>query len=144
MNWVSQLPLVNACLNGLTIFLLLGGLAAILRGKKLLHLRIMTAAVAVSAVFLASYLIHKFAKGPTYFQHQGAIRWIYFAILGTHTVLAIVNLPFILRLLWLARRGDFDRHRRLARWVWPVWMYVSVTGVLVYLILYRWFPAAGG
>lgn len=136
-----DLPLLNACLNTLTTLLLAGGFIAIKSGKKDLHRNFMVAAFSTSTLFLVGYLIHKFTVGPTSFQGEGTIRWIYFTILITHTILAIINLPMILTALVLAIRKKFEAHVKVVRWAYPIWMYVSVTGVLVYLFLYQWFPA---
>ncbi|MCC6356708.1 MAG: DUF420 domain-containing protein [Verrucomicrobiae bacterium] len=132
-----DLPDVNASLNAATTVLLAGGYMAIRRGDARLHMRLMIAAFALSVAFLGCYLAHKLLVGPRRFGGQGWIRPLYFTILLTHTLLAVVNLPLIVAALWLAARGRLDAHRRLARWAWPVWMYVSVTGVAVYLMLYR-------
>ncbi len=133
----SALPTLNACLNSLSALLLLAGLVAIRTGRRTLHIRCMLSATAVSALFLTSYLVYHAIHGSTRFQGQGAIRTVYFTILLTHTVLAVVNVPLILTTLYRAARGQFDAHKRLARITWPVWMYVSVTGVLIYLMLYQ-------
>jgi len=135
----SDLPLVNAILNSITTVLLLSGYAAIKSGNEDLHRKIMSAALTTSAIFLACYLTHKFTVGPTRFGGQGGIRSLYFFILITHTVLAIVNLPMIIWAVSLAIRGRFEQHKKVARWTFPIWLYVSVTGVLVYLFLYQWF-----
>jgi uncharacterized membrane protein YozB (DUF420 family) len=135
---LHDLPLLNAILNSLTAALLLAGWIAIKRGNKEAHKKIMVTAFCVSSVFLASYLLHKFTVGPKLFPMQGWVRVLYFFILIPHTILAVVNLPFILAVVWFAATGQFEKHKKLTPWVWPVWMYVSVTGVLVYLMLYRW------
>ncbi|MGF1678702.1 MAG: DUF420 domain-containing protein [Candidatus Methylacidiphilales bacterium] len=137
----SDLPWVNACLNSLTTAFLLGGYAAVKTGRLVLHRKLMIAAFLTSTVFLASYLTHKFTMGPTLFQGTGMVRWIYFSILISHTILAVINLPLIIAALVLALRGRFETHKKVTRWAYPIWMYVSVTGVLVYLFLYQWFPA---
>lgn len=139
---MNTIPLINAILNSITTLLLIAGLIAVLRGHRILHQRIMITAVITSALFLAGYITHKVLRNfePTYFEEQGWPRSLYLFILGTHTILAIVNLPMILRLLWLAYTEQFEKHRKLARWTWPIWMYVSVTGVLVYLMLYVIWP----
>ena len=134
-----NLPLVNACLNGCAAVLLSAGLVFILRGNRRAHQICMMSAFAVSVVFLASYLYHKLVivRGVnTPFPGPGALRPYYLAMLISHILLAIAIVPMALRTLWLAHRGDFQGHRRMARWTWPLWMYVSVTGVLVYLCLY--------
>lgn len=139
-------PLVNALLNGTASVLLVAGLLAIRRGRRGLHAGLMRAATVVSAAFLASYLHYHFGTqkelGPTPFRGTGAWRVAYFVLLATHVVLAIVNLPMVLRVLWLAHRERWDAHKRLARITFPIWLYVSVTGVLVYLALYVWNPPA--
>ena len=135
-----HLPAVNACLNALAAALLVNGLIAIKSGRRERHKKLMTAAFAASAAFLACYLYYHLAiaKGqPTRFRGTGLERAGYFALLGSHTVLAVVNLPMVLRTFWLARRARWDAHRRLARWTFPIWLYVSVTGVLVYVVLYH-------
>lgn len=141
---MSALPTVNAFLNGTAAVLLLVGVAQIRAGRREAHARIMFAATGVSAVFLASYLYYHFVvvprDGHTAFGGQGALRSAYFVLLITHVLGAIVNLPMVLRTLWLAHREDWERHKRLARWTFPLWMYVSVTGVAVYLALYVWNP----
>jgi uncharacterized membrane protein YozB (DUF420 family) len=143
-----SLPLVNACLNGTAAVLLVVGLVQIKRGARTLHARTMVLATLVSALFLASYLYYHLGVqsevGPTKFRRTGAVKSAYYAMLVSHVVLAAVDLPLILRTLWLAWRRDWARHRRLARWTWPIWFYVSVTGVLVYLCLYHWNPPPAG
>jgi len=141
---LSDLPFINACLNGATTVLLICGYIQIKRGRQQAHGMFMSAAFITSTLFLVGYLAHKIGmKGiHTTFPGQGWIRPVYFTLLLTHSVLAVVNLPLILRTIYLAIRGRYEEHKRLARWTFPVWMYVSVTGVLVYLFLYRWFPAA--
>lgn len=135
------LPHLNACLNATSGALLAAGYYFIRRGRVTAHLRCMTAAVVVSLVFLASYLVYHYNHGSTRFRGEGAIRPVYFSILLSHTVLAVVIVPLVLLTLSRARRGDFARHRRIARWTLPLWFYVSVTGVLVYLLLYQLYPA---
>lgn len=140
-------PLLNACLNGTAAVLLVAGFVAIKRGRRELHERLMYAAFATSAAFLACYLYYHFAiarGSPTRFNGQGLSRAAYLALLGSHTLLAVVNLPMILRTIWLARRERWDAHRRLAKWTFPVWLYVSVTGVLVYVVLYHFNPPLVG
>lgn len=141
----SVLPLVNASLNGVAFVLLLAGLAAIVSGRKKLHEALMKSAFVVSAAFLSCYLYYHFAVlpisgGPTKFNGEGTAKVAYLLMLLSHVVLAVVNLPMVLRVFWLAHKEDWDRHRRLARWTLPIWMYVSMTGVLVYLVLYPFNP----
>jgi uncharacterized membrane protein YozB (DUF420 family) len=129
-------PTVNSILNGTAGILLLIGLVLILKGKREAHEKVMKAAFGVSAVFLASYLYYHFNYESVKYTGTGGMRTFYFTILISHIILATLNLPFILRIMFLAHKKRFKEHARLARWVWPVWMYVSVTGVLVYLMLY--------
>lgn len=139
-----HLPAVNATLNGLAAILLVAGLVAIKRGQRERHAWIMRAAFVVSAAFLACYLYYHFAiaRGrPTKFNGVGAAKVGYFALLLSHTILAVVNLPMVLRVLWLAHKERWVEHKRLAKWTFPIWLYVSVTGVLVYLVLYQLNPA---
>jgi len=135
----SDLPLINAIFNSITTVLLLAGFVAVKSGNKDLHRKIMMAALGTSALFLVGYLTHKFTVGPTRFTGQGNIRIVYFTILITHTILAIVNLPLIIWAVTLAAKGRFEKHKRIVVFAYPVWLYVSVTGVLVYLFLYQWF-----
>jgi putative membrane protein len=137
-----SLPLLNACLNATSGILLLLGLAAIKSGRRVLHERLMLAALAVSAVFLASYLYYHFvvATGMTTYRGTGWLKTAYYVMLATHVVLAMAVVPLALRTVFLAWRGRFESHRRWARVTFPIWLYVSVTGVLVYLTLYVWNP----
>jgi putative membrane protein len=133
---------LNATLNGVSAVLLVCGYAAIRSGKIAVHKAFMIAAFAVSSVFLASYLIYHYRVGHVVFQGQGWIRSVYFVLLTSHTILAIVIVPMILvtlRRAWLER---FDRHRSIARWTLPLWFYVSVTGVIVYLMVYQIYAPA--
>lgn len=141
----SPLPRLNAVLNGAATLLLLGGWLAIRGGRRELHGALMRTAFLVSAAFLASYLYYhgvvQRVVGPVRFRGTGAAKTAYYVFLASHVILAAVNLPMVLRTLWLAHKGDWERHKRLARKTFPIWLYVSVTGVLVYLILYPWNPA---
>lgn len=137
---LSFLPTLNAFLNGTAAILLTSGWFAIRRGHVAFHRTCMLTAVGVSAVFLASYITYRFQVLVTPFNGQGFARVVYFTILIPHVTLAIGMLPMIFVVLRRALRGDFERHRRLARWTLPIWLYVSVTGVLVYMMLYVWFP----
>ena len=132
---------VNACLNGVSAILLACGYVAVRAGRIEIHKRFMIAAFAVSSAFLVSYLAYHYRVGHVAFQGQGWIRPVYFVLLLTHTVLAAVIVPMILvtlRRAWLER---FDRHRIIARWTLPLWFYVSVTGVIVYLMVYQIYVA---
>ena len=141
MQTNTTLPLINACLNGICFILLIVGFVLIKQRRVTAHRRVMTAAFSVSALFLACYLYYHFNYTSSRFQGVGLIRPLYFAMLISHIILAVVILPFILRMIYLAVKGQYAQHRRLARYVWPVWVYVSATGVLVYLMLYQWFRA---
>jgi putative membrane protein len=131
-----HLPTVNAGLNALSAAFLAAGYVFIRRGNTAAHRKAMLAAFATSSVFLVSYLYHHAHAGVTRFQGTGAARTVYFWLLGTHTFLAAALLPLVLTALWKAGRGDFARHKAWARVAWPVWMYVSVTGVVVTWMLY--------
>ena len=145
--WIQVLPGLNASLNGVSTVLLTLGFLFIKQGKQNAHRSMMVGAFCVSAVFLAGYVTHKALKGAsgaeinTTFQGEGIWRWIYYPMLVSHILLAMVILPLVLRTLYLAFRGRFENHRRWARWTFPLWYYVSITGVLVYFFLYHWFPA---
>ena len=134
---LQDLPVLNAVLNATSAGLLALGYVLIRRGRREAHQQVMQAALACSAVFLASYLTYHAQVGSVRFQGQGPIRTVYFAILISHTILAIVIVPMVLVTFVRARRGRFDRHRALARVTLPLWAYVSVTGVVVYWMLYR-------
>ena len=133
----ADLPALNACLNATSATLLLIGYAQIRRKHITAHRLCMSAAFLTSTLFLISYLYYHYHHGSTKFQGQGPMRLAYFAILLTHTVLAVVIVPLILLTLTRALKGEFARHRAVARWTLPLWLYVSVTGVIVYLMLYQ-------
>lgn len=134
---LRDLPTLNAALNATCALLLLAGWILIRSGRREAHRRVMWAALATSALFLASYLVYHAQVGSVRFQGRGTIRAVYFAILVSHTVLAITIVPLVLWTLTHAVKGRFDRHRRIARVTLPLWGYVSVTGVVVYWMLYR-------
>jgi uncharacterized membrane protein YozB (DUF420 family) len=134
---ISHLPAVNATLNAIAGTLLLSGYVMIRRGRIETHRRLMLSAFATSALFLVSYVIYHANAGSRPFQGQGPVRTLYFVILVSHVVLAAAVLPLALITLTHGLRARFDRHRRIARWTFPIWLYVSVTGVVVYLMLYR-------
>jgi uncharacterized membrane protein YozB (DUF420 family) len=142
---LQHLPELNASLNALATVLLVLGWIAIRGGRRERHGLLMRLAFGVSALFLCGYLTYHFAVVPevghTEFRGEGSWRTLYYALLLSHVLLAVVNLPMVLRTLWLAHREDWERHRFWARRTFPVWLYVSVTGVLVYLSLYVWNPA---
>ena len=134
---IHDLPAVNAALNSLCSVFLVYGFVMIRRGRVTAHRRAMIAATITSVLFLVSYLTYHFHTGSTRFQTPGAVRTVYLSILLVHTVLAAVMGPMILVTLYRAFKNQVDRHRRLARWTWPIWITVSVTGVVIYWMLYR-------
>ena len=136
----SILPHLNATLNATSFVLLVAGLIFILRGRVSAHRACMLAALVVSGFFLISYVVYHAQYGSVRFKGEGFVRPLYFTILITHVILAIVIVPLIALTLRRALSGDFLRHKRIARWTYPLWLYVSVTGVVVYLMLYRLYP----
>ena len=134
---VTDLPAINAILNFTAAILIGTGFYFIKKKNIRAHKACMIAALVVSAVFLSSYLVYHYNVGSVPFTKQGWLRSVYFPLLITHTVLAAVVVPMVLRTAFLSFRGRFASHVRIARWTFPVWMYVSITGVLVYLMLYR-------
>ncbi len=134
---VTHFPALNACLNFLSALFLMGGYVAIRKGRIILHRTCMGFALLSSIVFLGCYLTYHYQVGSVKFTGTGWIRTVYFAILLTHTVLATAIIPFVLRTVYLAIRSRFESHRKWARWTWPLWMYVSVTGVVIYWMLYQ-------
>ncbi len=130
-------PVINASLNGTSAVLIATGRVFIRRKKVLAHRACMIAAVVSSSLFLASYLYYHAHVGSVRFQGQGAVRPVYFAILISHTLLAAIVVPLVVVTLVRALKGNFLRHRAVARWACPVWMYVSVTGVVIYVMLYH-------
>lgn len=140
------IPPMNAAWNSVATVLLIAGLAAIKKGRKELHAVLMRSAFVASAFFLAGYLYYHFVVipelGHTEFNREGGVRTAYYVMLVTHVLLAVVNLPMVLRTFWLAHKERWDAHRRLAKWTFPIWLYVSVTGVLIYFMLYHWNPPA--
>jgi uncharacterized membrane protein YozB (DUF420 family) len=137
----AMYPVINATLNGTSAVLLLAGRWQIKRGRTAAHRALMLTAVCTSSVFLASYLYYHWHVGSIHFQRQGLWRWVYLSILTSHTILAITIVPLVIITLSRALRERFDRHRAMARWTFPLWMYVSCTGVIIYFMLYRWFAA---
>lgn len=145
---MNSLPALNATFNALCCVALVSGLVLIKRGRRAAHARAMLAATAFGACFLAGYVYYHFfvqpELGPTRFHGTGFTRPAYFALLISHVVLAAANVPLVIVTLLRAQRGDWERHKRIARITWPVWFYVSVTGILVYFVLYHWNPPAPG
>lgn len=143
MRPLNDLPALNAMLNSACTILLATGWMLILKKKIRPHAFCMIAALICSAVFLASYLYYHFViHGRTIFTGPQLVRYVYLAILLSHTILAVVIVPLIVKTVYHAARREWDRHRRIARWAMPLWLYVSFTGVVVYLMLYQLYPAA--
>ena len=134
---VHDLPSLNAVLNASAAILLVWGYTLIRRGRRDAHKKVMLAAFSVSCAFLVSYLVYHAQVGSVRFQGTGPVRTLYLGILLTHTILAAL-VPFLAGItLYRGLQGDFGKHRRIARWTLPIWLYVSVTGVIVYWMLYR-------
>ena len=138
-NAYSIFPALNATLNGTSAVLILIGRKLIAQGKIAAHRAVMITAVVTSSLFLASYLYYHAHVGSVRFQGQGWSRPIYFSILTSHTILAAATLPLVIVTMSRALRQRFDRHRAIARWTFPIWLYVSVTGVVIYFMLYHLF-----
>ena len=140
---IDMLPSLNAILNATSGILLVIGYVLIRRRQISAHRACMIGAVTSSSLFLVSYLTYHigFGKGVTRFTGTGSVRWLYFSILISHTILAVTIVPFVIVTLRRALRGEFLKHRRVARWTFPMWLYVSVTGVVVYFMLYHLYPS---
>ena len=139
MTDYSIFPKINATLNGCSAVLLVIGRVLIAQGKRAAHRAIMLTALGTSTLFLISYLYYHYHVGSVHFRGTGWSRVIYRTILASHTILAMVIVPMVIITLTRALREQFDRHRAIARWTFPLWLYVSVTGVIVYLMLYQIF-----
>lgn len=139
---IAALPEINAGFNALSCGFLVAGRVAIARGNRLLHRNLMLSALAASSLFLVGYLTRAFTTGPKHFEGVGAWKGIYLVILITHMILAMAVVPLALASIWLGLKDRVATHRKVTRWSWPVWMYVSVTGVVVYGMLYHWPVAA--
>jgi uncharacterized membrane protein YozB (DUF420 family) len=139
-DFISYLPHVNACLNATSAILLFTGYSFIRARNVSAHRACQIAALVVTLLFLASYLTYHYHHGSTRFLGTGLVRPIYFTVLTSHTILAIVIVPLVALTFYRAFRGDFIRHRRIARITLPLWLYVSITGVIVYLMLYQIYP----
>jgi putative membrane protein len=139
---ISDLPALNASLNFVSTIFISTGWYLIRRGHWRRHIACMITAVISSTLFLAGYVTYHLHVGEksTQFTAQGIIRYLYFAMLISHILLAFVTLPLVILTLVPAFRRRWDRHKRIARWTMPIWLYVSVTGVLVYFMVYKWFP----
>jgi putative membrane protein len=139
---VSYFPAIEACLNSLSAVLLTTGFVFIRKKRIQAHKKCMLSAFAASCLFLIFYLAEHFLRGVVYFRGRGAIRTFYLALLGTHTILAAVIVPLALITLYRAWRRRFDLHKRIARWTLPIWLYVSVTGVVIYWMLFHLYRPA--
>ena len=137
MPAIADLPAVNATLNGVAALFLLAGYVLVKRGRRDLHKRCMLAALATSSLFLVSYVVYHWNAGSRPFTGTGPIRAVYFGILITHVILAAAILPLALVTTGRGLREQYARHVRVARWTLPIWLYVSVTGVIIYLMLYK-------
>ena len=140
-EYISYLPHLNACLNSTSALLLFSGYTFIRKRNVAAHRACQIAALAISILFLASYLTYHFNHGTTRFQGTGFARPFYFTILTSHTILAMVIVPLVILTFYRAFRGDFVRHRKIAKITLPLWLYVSITGVIVYLMLYQIYPS---
>lgn len=134
---ISDLSTLNALLNAVSATLLIAGYRYIKKGEQEKHKRFMVGALVVSALFLTSYLIYHYYVGSVPYPHHDWTRPVYFIILIPHVILAGIMTPFILVAVWFALKAQFERHRKLVKWVWPVWIYVSLSGVVIYLMLYH-------
>jgi uncharacterized membrane protein YozB (DUF420 family) len=132
----DRLPALNATLNAASALVLLGGFYQIRQGRRAVHRACMVSAFCLSTAFLISYLTYHAHHGVVHYQGQGWSRTVYFTILITHTFLAALIVPLVLRTLYLALSNRFDLHRQWARWTFPLWLYVSITGVVIYEMLY--------
>jgi putative membrane protein len=141
---IADLPHLNAALNAISIVFLALGLRYILRGDKQRHRAMMLSAVVVSGLFLISYLIYHFNSGLAKFGGEGIVRPIYFGILIAHVIGAVLITALVPITLFRALAERFDRHKKIARWTWPLWMYVAVSGVVVYVLAVHMFPYVGG
>ena len=136
---IEELPALNAALNACATVFLVIGILLIKAGRKRGHIICMSTALIFSAAFLASYLVYHFKVGHVKFAGTGAVRTTYFLILFTHLPLAIINLPMIILTVAPALKSRYDKHKRLAKLTFPIWLYVSVTGVIIYFMCYQWF-----
>jgi putative membrane protein len=136
---IEDLPLLNAALNSCATVLIVCGLIAVKLRSFKVHTIFMISALTVSAAFLTSYLIYHYHVGHVRFAGEGTVRTVYFTMLISHVILAVANLPMIIMTVIPALRRRFDKHRRMAKFTAPIWLYVSVTGVLVYMMCYRWY-----
>ncbi|HWB60323.1 MAG TPA: DUF420 domain-containing protein [Chthoniobacteraceae bacterium] len=142
---LNDLPAIDATLNSISTVFILAGWLFIRSDRKLQHIVCMTIALVASTIFLACYLTYHFTHPELHFPKIGALTYFYYVLLATHVSLAFATVPLVILTLIPALRARFDKHRRIAKWTMPIWLYVSVTGVLVYMMLYQWFaPAVHG
>lgn len=144
MLQITDLPHVNAALNGATIVFLVAGLAFILTGRRAEHRACMIGALSVSVAFLVSYLVYHFNAGLAKFGGEGMVRPVYFTLLIIHIAIAAVITPLVPITAYRALRGRFERHKRIARWTWPLWMFVAVSGIVVYVMAVHIYPDPQG
>jgi putative membrane protein len=137
----SFLPTLNASLNAFSGLCLIAGYLFIRQKHRIAHRNCMVAALVASTLFLISYIVYHYTSGIKYFKGPPLARHVYLLILFSHTPLAVAILPLAVVTLTFAVRGRFESHKRIARWTWPIWIYVSVTGVIIYFMLYVWFPS---
>jgi len=134
-NWVYMLPHINGIINTVTSVFLILGVVFIKKGNKTVHEMCMTVAFSLGSIFLISYIIYHASVEATSFGGEGAIRYIYFTLLLTHILLAIIVVPFVLLAVYYAWSGNFEKHKKIVKYTFPIWLYVSVTGVIVYLMI---------
>ncbi|MFN8415284.1 MAG: DUF420 domain-containing protein [Cytophagaceae bacterium] len=140
--WTSALPHINALINSFTTLTLVLGFAAIRRGSQVWHKTFMLLSVGMGTMFLVSYVLYHLSNPSTPFGGQGAIRIVYYTLLISHIVLAAVVVFFVLKALYFAFNGDFANHKKTVKWAYPIWLYVSVTGVLVYIMISPYYSIA--
>ena len=140
LNTVDFLPLFNACVNGGVFLILISALVAIKKGKRQLHMKLMYSALILSVIFLISYVLHHATHDTVSYGGEGLLRYVYYFILITHIVLAIAIVPMVLISFSRALNEEFSRHKRIARITMPLWLYVSLTGVIVYLMISPYYP----
>ena len=134
---IEFLPAFNACCNGLSFLLIMAGFIAIRKKKIKLHAGLMTSAFLVSSIFLIGYLTRYYLTGPTAYQGQGFWRFVYFSVLISHSILALINVPLVISTLILGIRNKISKHKKWAKTTLPIWAYVSLTGVIIYFMLYQ-------
>jgi len=137
---ISLLPHLNAILNAMAVFFLMGGFIFIKSGNRNAHQICMILALIISSLFLVSYVIHRLYVPIFVFQGEGAVRPFYYILLISHVILAIAIVPLIVITVIRALKRNFLAHKKLAKWTWPIWMYVSISGIVVYLMLYQFYP----